>query len=128
MLSNAGICASGSSICSIVTTLSREMNAIYKNLSATKLSAYAYDNLDIMLKKSVPTLENGGSVLVHITTGLQMRLDHGVVHGDLRFSHYLWDHSPFNLHRQLPLRDYGGHRNAFTALLALHNETRSEKN
>jgi hypothetical protein len=38
------------------------------------MASYAYDNLDIDLKHSVPTIEKGQETLIHLTTGTMLPL------------------------------------------------------
>ena len=56
-LAHAGLSLSTTSINTAVTNLSREVGTKIRELGRSFLASYAYDNLDIDLKHSVPMLE-----------------------------------------------------------------------
>ena len=60
------------------------------------MASYAYDNLDIDLKHSVPTVEKPHDTLIHLTTGTMLPLYHGVSLQDLNCSDTLWKSSVNN--------------------------------
>ncbi len=58
--------------------------------------AIAYDNVDVLLKTSILTVEKTMENLWHLTSGLFFPLMHGVQHEDLKCSKELWEKSSFN--------------------------------
>lgn len=68
-----------------------------KELGATFLTAYAYDNLDVDLPHSRPTEEYlMTDTLVHLTTASMFPLNHGATNNNLAFSNTLY-HLALNL-------------------------------
>ena len=94
-LSQAGLSLSASSINNAVTNLSKEAEAEIRKLGKSFLTSYAYDNLDINLKHSVPTLEKSQETLIHLTTGTMLPL-HEVTLDDLNCFDQLWEKSGLN--------------------------------
>lgn len=82
---------------------------------------YAFDNLDLDLKHSTPTLEQSADTLVHLTTGLLLLLYPDVLLSNLDCMTDVWKHSPVkadcivsppvlledlvNIHPELPLQN-----------------------
>jgi hypothetical protein len=60
------------------------------------LALLAYDNIDLDLKHSVPTVERPESTLVHLTSGTMMPLSESIRLSDLDCSEELWKKSPYN--------------------------------
>ncbi|KII86191.1 hypothetical protein PLICRDRAFT_114818 [Plicaturopsis crispa FD-325 SS-3] len=96
LLSHMGLSISTTAINDAVTSLSQESVNELQKLGRTLLASYAYDNLDIDLKHSVPTAEKPHDTLIHLTTGTLLRLDHDVTHDDLNCSEELWKKSNNN--------------------------------
>ena len=94
-LAHAGLSLSTTSINNAVTNLSREADSKIRELGTSFLTSYAYDNLDIDLKHSVPTLENSQETLIHLTSGTMLPL-HDVALDDLNCSDQLWAKSRLN--------------------------------
>ncbi|KAF9003895.1 hypothetical protein BDQ17DRAFT_1241875, partial [Cyathus striatus] len=92
LMSCIGLSISMTSINHAVNYLSHEANKEMHKLGQTFLTAYAYDNLDIDLKHTVPTAEKTHDTLVHLTTGTLIPL-HEVTLGDLDCSEELWKSS-----------------------------------
>jgi len=88
-LAQTGLSLSVSSINNAVTNLLREAGAEIRKLGKSFLTSYAYDNLNINLKHSVPTLENSQDTLIHLTTGTMLPL-HEVTLDDINCSDQLW--------------------------------------
>ena len=63
------------------------------------MASYAYNNLDIDLKHSVPTIEKGQDTLVHLTTGTMLLL-HDTPPNALNCSKELWERSELNPNTQ----------------------------
>jgi hypothetical protein len=106
LLSRIGVSVSPNAINEALSSLSKEAEADIRLLGRTHLASYAYDNLDIDLKHSVPTIENPHDTLVHLTTGTMLPLYHGVTLQDLDCSDLLWKSSENNHHgrrQDLPL-------------------------
>ena len=94
-LAQAGLLLSVSSINNAITNLSREARIEICELGKSFLSSYAYDNLDIDCKHSVPTLEKSQEMLIHLTSGTMLPL-HKVILNDLNCSNQLWAKSRLN--------------------------------
>ncbi|KAA1479733.1 hypothetical protein DENSPDRAFT_789531 [Dentipellis sp. KUC8613] len=102
MLARSGISISVDAINDAVKSLSVQTTKALGELGSTLLAAYAYDNFDVQLNMSTPTVDDGGSSLVHLTSGDLLQLDHGVTKDDLRCSKELWETSPYNDHATRP--------------------------
>lgn len=98
-LHRMGLSVSISSIHNAINSLSRESANTLQTMGQTLLVAYAYDNFDVNLKPSVPTVEKATDTLKHLTSGLIFPLQHGVTLDDLKCSKELWQKSPLNPHR-----------------------------
>ena len=94
-LAHAGLSISTMSINNAITNLSREAGLKVCELGKLFLTSYAYDNLDIDLKHSVPTLEKPQDMLIHLTSDTMLPL-HKVTLNDLDCSDQLWEKSHFN--------------------------------
>ncbi|KAF9467974.1 hypothetical protein BDZ94DRAFT_1184184, partial [Collybia nuda] len=68
-LAHVGLSVLPSSINNVITNLTKESKKRIWRTGQTLMAAYAYDNLDIDLKHSVPTIEKGQETLIHLTTG-----------------------------------------------------------
>ncbi|KAF9489358.1 hypothetical protein BDN71DRAFT_1401771, partial [Pleurotus eryngii] len=75
-LSSLGISISTTMIKQVVSSLSKKAEDSMKALGKTVQALFAYDNLDIDLKQSVPTIENSDETIVHLTTGTMLPLHH----------------------------------------------------
>ena len=96
LLSRIGVSISSGAINEAVSSLSKEAEADIRHLGRTQLASYTYDNLDIDLKHSVPTVEKPHDTLIHLTTGTMLPLYHGVSLQDLNCSDTLWKSSVNN--------------------------------
>ncbi|EPS94522.1 hypothetical protein FOMPIDRAFT_49843, partial [Fomitopsis schrenkii] len=96
LLSRVGLSISRSAIDDAVSSLSRESAREMKTLGRTRLVSVAYDNFDVELKTSVPTVDKPHENLAHLTSGTFIRLEHGVTANDLRCSDEVWKTSPNN--------------------------------
>lgn len=96
VLSRLGVCISIDAINDAVMSLSKKCTINLRKLGQTLTAAYAYDNLDIDLKTSIPTVEKSTDHLKHLTTGLMFPLPPSVTPNDLRCSRELWEASPLN--------------------------------
>ncbi|KAJ8695821.1 hypothetical protein PTI98_005742 [Pleurotus ostreatus] len=118
VLARIGVSISTTSINDAITNLSKESSTALRRLGKTLTTSFAYDNVDIELKHTVPTLEKPHETLVHLTSGTFIPLDHGVVREDLDCSQELWQRSPMNADRSAvepPINE--------DELLQLHPET-----
>jgi hypothetical protein len=95
-LARMGISISMNGILLAIKSLSSEAAHSLRALGQTLLASYAYDNVDMNLKTSMPVSENPFESLKHLTSGLLLPLEHGVTRDDLRCSAKLWTKSPFN--------------------------------
>ncbi|KAI0684930.1 hypothetical protein BC835DRAFT_1421798 [Cytidiella melzeri] len=95
-LAHMGISIAQPTIYRSLDSLGKHILVDARRLAATLVAAYAYDNLDIEFKPSVPTIERTGETLKHFTSSMVFPLLHGVVADDLRCSQYLWERSRLN--------------------------------
>ena len=91
-----GISISPSSINNAVHSLSQESAARLHTLGQSQTAMVAYDNCELTLNRMTPTIEQSGDRLVHLTSGLVMKMAHGVTADDLRCSNFLWERSRVN--------------------------------
>ena len=99
----------------MIDSLSRDSHHTIRSLGQTLVAAYAYDNFDIDIKTSVPTVENSADTLIHMTSGDLMKLEH-VSAEELRCSQLLWETSLLN-----PL-NIRGPQHTYRDLFNLHPE------
>ena len=90
LLARVGLSIASKTVDMAVTNLSKEAYIGMQRLGHGLLVSYAFDNLDIDLKHSVPTVEKPQESLIHITTGTMLPLHHGVTRADLDCSDFLW--------------------------------------
>ncbi|KAH9929412.1 uncharacterized protein B0H18DRAFT_1209856, partial [Fomitopsis serialis] len=95
-LAHMGISISPSSINNAVHSLSRESARNVRQLGQSLRAMLAYDNCELTLRTMTPTIEKSGDRLVHLTSGLIIKLEHGVQPDDLRCSRRLWETSWLN--------------------------------
>ena len=67
-LAHARISISVKSITQTISSLSECSAESMKQLGRSLLASYAYDNFNVALNVSVPTVEHGGSSLEHLTS------------------------------------------------------------
>ncbi|CAL1708637.1 unnamed protein product [Somion occarium] len=96
LLAHMGCSISTLSINNAITSLSNESSEVIKRIGRMLLASYIYDNLDADLKISVPTVEKPQNMLIHITAGMLVPLEHGVTLADLDCSAQLWNKSRLN--------------------------------
>lgn len=96
LMAHLGVSISTTAINQAIASLSKESFRELRKLGGTLLTAYAYDNVDMDLKHTVPTLENPGATLIHLTSGTFIPLEHGVTKEDLNCSKELWEKSKSN--------------------------------
>ena len=68
LLAHMGVSVATTSINSAIKSLSKQVDIAIRHLGQSLLVSYAYDNLDIDLKHSVPTAENPQETLAHLST------------------------------------------------------------
>jgi hypothetical protein len=95
-LAHMGISISVSAINSAVANLSKQSEVKMRHIGKSLLTSYAYDNLDIDLKHSVPSVEKPQDTLIHLTSGMMLPLNHGVTLEDLDCCEELWKKSANN--------------------------------
>lgn len=99
-LAHMGVSISESTILRSLHSLGVHILDDAKQLAQTLLAAYAYDNLDIDFKPSVPTIEKSAeSSLKHFTTSMIFPLARHITLDKLRCSRYLWERSILNVNR-----------------------------
>lgn len=95
-LAHLGISISPKSIQRAVHSLSARSGDDIRELAQTLIAALAYDNFDIDFPTSTPTVEGAHDTLTHLTSGLWLKLEHGITPADLRCSQQLWLKSKYN--------------------------------
>ena len=95
-LAHMGISIATGTINKAIKSLSVNARRTLQQLGRTLTAGIAYDNVDVLLKTSVPTVEKTTENLKHLTSGLFFPLMHGVKREDLRCAKQLWEKSPFN--------------------------------
>ncbi|KAH9914881.1 uncharacterized protein BXZ73DRAFT_92716 [Epithele typhae] len=108
-LSHVGICISLTSIHRAVRSLSAKAEERIRELGQTRLVSYAYNNFELILPSTKPTAERPGDGLLHMVSGLLLRLEHGATLEDLRCSDLLWDRNELNVHASDP-RPFDAHK------------------
>lgn len=96
ILAHLRISISVNSIHNAVGSLSAESADHIWALGQSLLIAWAYDNFDVDLKSSVPTIQNSGATLHHLTLAILYPLQHDVQPDDLKCSEELWKRSQLN--------------------------------
>ncbi|KAM6491602.1 hypothetical protein JOM56_012994 [Amanita muscaria] len=96
MLAHMGVCISTGTINKAIKSLSVNARCALQQLGRTFCAAIAYDNVDILLKAHVPTVEKSTENLKHLTSGLIFPLMHGVTREHLKCSKLLWEKSSYN--------------------------------
>lgn len=91
-----GVSISLSSIHRAIHSLSLESAKTLQHLGRSLLISYAYDNFDVKFNVGTPTADGPDSTLVHLTSGLMLKMNHGVTLDHLRVAGSLWDMSPKN--------------------------------
>ncbi|EPT02383.1 hypothetical protein FOMPIDRAFT_53849 [Fomitopsis schrenkii] len=95
-LAHMGISISPSSINNAIRSLSIESANTVRELGQSREAMYAYDNLEVTLNTTTPTFEQSTDRLIHLTSGMIMRMGHGVKASDLRCSDVVWQMSLVN--------------------------------
>jgi hypothetical protein len=90
-----GVSISPSSIQRAVSSLSADSSHQLKALGRTLLVSLAYDNFDFKQKPTSANLEGTRDLIIHMTSGTLIPLQHGVTLEDLRCAPYLWEKSPW---------------------------------
>ncbi|KAF4604189.1 hypothetical protein EYR40_001372 [Pleurotus pulmonarius] len=93
-LSSLGVSITTTSINSAVRSLSTGARKRMEELGRSFRVLFAYDNLDMEMKQSVPTVETEQDNLVHLTTGTMLPLHPDVTQEDLDCSEELWERCP----------------------------------
>lgn len=120
VLARMGISVSLTSIHRAIHALKITCLDDIRALGRTLLAAYAFDNFDVKFSTGIPTIDGIKELLVHLTSGTLLRLEH-ITLDHLRFGDHVWQSSPFNRHATnytefVPLKTLG-------LLYGLHAET-----
>ena len=95
-LAHMGLSISVDAVHQAITSLSDKSANTLRELGQTFLIAYAYDNFDVNLKTSVPTVEKSNVTLKHLMSALVFPLQHGIVANEMKCSEELWKKSHLN--------------------------------
>ncbi|KAF9496760.1 hypothetical protein BDN71DRAFT_1388857 [Pleurotus eryngii] len=93
-LSSLGVSITTTSINSAVQSLSTGARKRMEELGGSFRVLFAYNNLDMEMKQSVPTVETEQDNLVHLMTGTMLPLHLDVTQEDLDCSEELWQQCP----------------------------------
>lgn len=97
VLQRLGVSISIDAVQDAIISLSHQSHRAIRALGQTLTAAYAYDNFDIDLKTSIPTIEKSMEPsLKHLTSGLLFPLPEGTTKDDLKCSQLLWERSRLN--------------------------------
>lgn len=96
---------SAPSINNAINSLLIETKYRLREMGQSLMVGYTLDNYDVTLKHSTGTVEEPLSTLVHLTSGLILRLVHTSV-SDLKHSTFLWERSKYNDRRKFALPAY----------------------
>ena len=97
LLAHMGISVATTSINSAVKSLSMHADFAIRDLGQSLLVSYAYDNLDVDLKHSVPTAENPQDTLAHLSTITMIPYHPSIKLENLSYSQELWEKCRHNL-------------------------------
>lgn len=84
LLAHVGLAVSTTTTHNAVNTLSKQATERIRTLGKTMEVLYAYDNIDIQLKYSTPTVERPEDTLIHLTSATMIPLSHHIRAEDLR--------------------------------------------
>ncbi|CDO72246.1 hypothetical protein BN946_scf184970.g98 [Trametes cinnabarina] len=121
LLSRMGISISLTSIHRAVRSLSEQTDQNMYALGRSLLASFAYDNFELQLSTCIPTIKKPAEGLLHLTSGVLVRLEHGVTLEDLRCSHLIWERSSLNPRARDP-RPFDAHQ-TMEFLYTLHPDT-----
>ncbi|KAI0632072.1 hypothetical protein C8Q77DRAFT_1060511 [Trametes polyzona] len=98
VMTKVGISISVASVRRAVLSMSDKTGDKIESFGRSLLVSYAFDNLDILMKALVPTVDDPHARgMLHLASGTLLRLDHGVTLEDLRCADILWDRSEHNV-------------------------------
>jgi hypothetical protein len=96
LLARIGLSISTTTINEAVNHLSEEAAMEIRKEGQTLLTSYAYDNLDINLKHTTPTVEQSADTLYHLTTATMLPLRGDISSSDLNCAERVWKQSATN--------------------------------
>ena len=92
-LACVGLSVSISTINEAVNHLSQEAVLEIERKEQTLLTSYVYDNLDINLKHTTPTIKQSMDTLVHLMTATMLSLYSGITTNNLNCTKIVWKQS-----------------------------------
>ena len=92
-----GVSVATTSINFAIKSLSKQADFTIRHLGQSLLASYAYDNLDIDLKHSIPTAEIPQDTLAHLSTITMIPYHPSIQLDNLSYSQELWEKCRFNL-------------------------------
>ena len=101
LLARMGVSVATTSINFAIKSLSKQADFTIRHLGQSLLASYAYDNLDIDLKHSIPTAENPQDTLAHLSTITMIPYHPSIQVDNLSYSQELWEKCRFNLNARL---------------------------
>jgi len=97
LLAHMGVSVATTTINSAIKSLSKEADVAIRHLGQSLLVSYAYDNLDVDLKHSIPTAENPQDTLAHLSTITMLPYHPSIKLESLSYSQELWEKCRHNL-------------------------------
>ncbi|KAF8335505.1 hypothetical protein F5887DRAFT_1079146 [Amanita rubescens] len=86
LLAHVGLATSTTSTNKAINNLSESAMAQIRTFGQTMNVLYAYDNIDIHMKYSTPTVEHPEDTLIHLTSATMIPLSHGIQAVDLQYT------------------------------------------
>ncbi len=97
LLAHMGVSVATTTINSAIASLSKQADTATRYLGQTLLVSYAYDNLDIDLKHSIPTAEKLQDTLAHLSTITMLPYHPSIEIESVSYSNELWEKCRHNL-------------------------------
>ncbi|KAI0635613.1 hypothetical protein C8Q77DRAFT_1169779 [Trametes polyzona] len=121
VLLRMGVSISLESVRRATLSMSAKSSESIESVGRSLLVSFGFDNLDILIKTLVPTVDDPHARgMLHLTSATMFRLAHGVTLDDLRCSDLLWERSEYNI--QSPHRIVFDPTATMERLLSLHPE------
>ncbi|KAI0704921.1 hypothetical protein BC835DRAFT_1403855 [Cytidiella melzeri] len=103
VLARMGISVSLNSIHRAIHSLKSECSTDIQRLGRTLSASYAYNNFDVKFSTGIPTVDSSEDLMVHLTSGTLICLEHGVTADNLCCADEFWNKSPNNPHAKNPI-------------------------
>ena len=101
LLAHMGVSVATTTINAAIKSLSKQADVAIRHLGQSLLVSYAYDNLDVDLKHSIPTAENPQDTLAHLSTMTMLPYHPSIKLQSLSYSQELWEKCRHNVNARL---------------------------